>query len=81
MHSYQSVISIWCYLNNLKFSLDYRYNFQLMFVFLGVSQNINWDSIKILHFALYKIDRNYNRVFLPAIYIEKAYEQFNKYSK
>lgn len=75
----QSIISIWCLVNNIKGSTDYKYNFQVHYVLTELFTAIRKDSIKILHFAFWKPNGKLDHILLPAIkYImdlSKSYEE------
>jgi lipopolysaccharide biosynthesis glycosyltransferase len=79
-HSDQSILSIWCYINRLSISNAYEYNFQTHFIFSAVIHSISMDSIKIIHYSYWKPRRNFEQLLLPASYVLKAHEAFEKYA-
>lgn len=81
MYADQSALSIWCYLNNIFISKDYKYNFQIGLSFNKAIPSIDIDSIKIIHFAGIKPDEPYFQDFVSAAhYFVKASSAFEKYS-
>ncbi len=80
MHSDQSILSIWCQLNNITASRDYQYNFQTYFILSDIIHKTDLDDIKIMHFSFWKPDKTFNEVLKPAQYVMRAWEQYLKYS-
>lgn len=39
VHSDQSIISIWCLMNNIPLSRDFRYNFQTQYIYIPFSKS------------------------------------------
>lgn len=57
-HSDQSIISIWLYLQKIRISCDYRYNFMIDRITRPSFGNIQLEEVKILHFSYWKPDKN-----------------------
>ncbi|PZR16213.1 MAG: hypothetical protein DI539_17825 [Flavobacterium psychrophilum] len=81
MHSDQSVLSIWVYLNRIPISKDFKYNFQTQFVFMPFFHVFDLESIKIMHFSAWKPDKNYSQLLKPAGYVVTAFERYERYRR
>ncbi|MEP0984913.1 glycosyltransferase [Ekhidna sp.] len=57
-HSDQSIITIWCYLQNLKISCDYQYNYMIDRITRPTFGNVKLDDVKLLHFSYWKPKKN-----------------------
>lgn len=62
-HSDQSIISIWMYLNNLRISCEYEYNFMIDRITRPTLGNVRLDEAKILHFSYWKPNKNIESLF------------------
>ncbi|MBL6445747.1 hypothetical protein JMN32_05470 [Fulvivirga sp. 29W222] len=62
-HSDQSIITIWCYLNDIKISCDYRYNFMIDRITRPSFSNIKLEDAKLLHFSYWKPNKNIGELF------------------
>lgn len=80
----QSIITLWMYLNQIPISKDYRYNFLIHFIGRPHILRVDIESIKIIHFALWKPNKNFiqlkKRLKYADILVEKAEKEFARFS-
>lgn len=62
-HSDQSIITIWCYLKNIRISCDYQYNYMVDRINRSGFGNVKLEDAKILHFSYWKPKKNLEELF------------------
>lgn len=84
-HSDQSILTIWMFLNMIEISTNFYYNFQIHHIVRPNIVEIDIESIKILHFAQWKpnknMDRFQKRISYAKEFITKAITVYEKYSQ
>lgn len=81
VHSDQSIITLWCLVNGIVPSRDFRYNFQTQHILTDAVVEIALNDIKIMHFSNFKPDKNFEELLAASYFIQKAYADFNKYRR